>query len=141
MTKKITTVFASLVFLFATALMLNIATPAQAQLPGLDALNIGKVLPTLTETDFTNFIDLYPTFLKDPAAAFKTLATKGVDIEHFQGVITKIVTNVHGLTSPDALNALKSQFGDSGILNAAEKILFDKYKDKLVGLVTSAIAQ
>ena len=121
---KSLTAFAASLFLFLGMLCaLNTAQPAQAQL--------GMTLPTLTEADFQNFLDIYPKMKTDSAGYLQALTSLGVSPEHFQGVITKIVSNLQAELAPGALDALKAQFGDSIALNPAEKALFDKFKDQL----------
>ncbi|MDR2340658.1 MAG: hypothetical protein LBF40_11115 [Deltaproteobacteria bacterium] len=135
MTKKVTTMFATMIMFVGTIFVLNAAiTPANAQVPGL-------TLPVLTDSDFTNFLEIYPTMTKDPASLPQTLAAKGIDMLHFNGIVAKIVANVQGLISADALTQAKATYGDSVALNSEEQGLFDKYKDKLVALVTPPTAQ
>jgi hypothetical protein len=135
MTKKIAPVLAALIIALGTLFALNPAVPqAQAQVPGL-------TIPVLTETDFQNFLEIYPLAQKDPTAYTQAIIDRKLDPVQFTGVIAKITSNVFALQSPEALTALKTQYGDAIELNSDEQPLFDKYKDQLVPLVTQGAVQ
>jgi hypothetical protein len=136
MTKNLTSILASLLFLFGTIIVLNVGV-AQAQ----PAATATQTLPTLTDVDFQNLIELYPVMVKDPGSYVSAITAKGLDPVTFQGAATKILSNVTAVNAPAALDALKAQYGDSILLTDAEKTIFDKYKDKLVELVATTVPQ
>ncbi|MDR2200231.1 MAG: hypothetical protein LBR53_12455 [Deltaproteobacteria bacterium] len=134
MTKSFSTA-SRLLFIPAALFALVLTAAATAQTPP------PVTLPTLTEADITNFIEIFPVAVKDPASLIQTLNTKGVDPLRYQGVATKLTANLGALSSPEVIETLKPQFGESVVLNDDEKVLFDKYKDQLIVLLTPPAAK
>lgn len=139
MKTKFTLILASLTLVVSTGLFMSCAQTASSPTAAVAAAAAAKVLPTLTAGDFQNFLQFYPLLTQDPASALQQIASQGINADHFEGVVTKVLGHLKGISSPDALSALTSQYGDSALLNTAEQALFDQYKPELLKLVGSAL--